>query len=121
LVRADGRRPGGRAWLLLASGDVVAAQLGGRLLRLVTIARLRNDPLLRQLGPDPLAADFDRAEAAARLRRLGAGREVGDALLDQAIVAGIGNVIRTEACFRARISPWRPVGGLHAAEAERLI
>ncbi len=52
---------------------------------------------------------------------LGAGREVGDALLDQTIVAGIGNAIRTEALFRTRISPWRGVSELEPREALRVI
>lgn len=121
IIRGDRRRPAGRPWLVLASGNVVAAQAGGRLLRLVSLARLRGDPALRRLGPDPLGADFEVADAAARLRHSGAGREVGDALLDQTIVAGIGNAIRTEACFRARVSPWRPVEDLDADEAERLV
>ena len=121
LIRADGRLPYGKPWLLLASGRGCAAQAGGQLLRLVSESRARNDPGLMQLGPDPLAAGFDVGAAARRLLRAGAGREVGDALLDQRIISGIGNAIRTEACFQARISPWRTVESLDVAGAERLI
>jgi endonuclease-8 len=120
-MRADGSIPRGRPWLLLASGPAVAAQFGGKLLRLATDARVRNDPTLIQLGPDPLAADFDPDAAASRLLAAGDGREVGEALLDQAILAGVGNAIRNEACFRARIDPWRRVGDLDPDEAERLV
>src|SRR5204862_8162271 len=66
-VRGDGRAPSGRPWLLLASGRCVASQFGGKLLRLVSESRVRNDPALIQLGPDPLGPDFDREAAAARL------------------------------------------------------
>lgn len=121
VIRRDGPVPRGRAWLVLASGCAVAAQFGGKVLRLVSESRARNDPGLSQLGPDPLMSGFDASAAARRFVEAGAGREAGDALLDQRIVAGIGNAIRTEACFAARISPWRPVDELDADEAERLI
>jgi endonuclease-8 len=121
LIRIDGRRPSGSPWLLLDAGHSVAAQFGGKLLRVVSESRLRNDPGLRRLGPDPLADGFDVEAAAARLLRVGDDREVGEALLDQAIVAGIGNAIRTEACFRARISPWRRVAEVSSLEAARLL
>ncbi len=115
------RGPHGSPWLLLAADSAVAAQTGGKLLRLVDESRLRADPALRRLGPDPLGAGFDRGEAARRLRELGGGREVGEALLDQRIVAGVGNAIRNEACFAAGVSPWRPVDELGDEQAECLI
>lgn len=120
-IAADGRLPYGRPWLTLACGRGVAAQSGGKILRLVSASRARNDPVLMRLGPDPLREGFDVAAAAARVRAMGAGREIGDALLDQQIIAGIGNVIRVEALFRARIDPWRKVEDLSAAELERVV
>jgi endonuclease-8 len=121
LIRADRRAPRGKPWLLLVSGEAAAAQFGGKLLRLVSESRIRNDPALARLGPDPLAPGFELESATARLLRAIGDREVGDALLDQTILAGVGNAIRNEACFRARVSPWRPVGELGAAEAERIV
>jgi endonuclease-8 len=120
-VSPDGRRPYGRPWLLLASGPAIASQRAGKLLRIVSESRARNDPALMQLGPDPLRKGFDAEAAAVRLLDGGRGREVGDALLDQRIVAGIGNAIRNEACFNAGVSPWRRVERLDREEAERLI
>ncbi len=73
-IRGDGLRPRGRPWLLLASGPSFAGQFGGKLLRVVSESRLRNDPTLMQLGPDPLRPEFDVEEAAQRLMRAGAGR-----------------------------------------------
>ena len=77
-VVADGRRPYGKPWWTLASGRSIAAQTGAKLLRLTSETRARNDPALIQLGPDPLRPGFDVAETAVRMRRLGAGREIGD-------------------------------------------
>ena len=118
---ADGGSPHSRPWLLLAAGSATATQTEGKLLRLVSESRLRTDRVLRRLGPDPLGEGFDRGEATRRLRELGAGREVGEALLDQRIVAGVGNAIRNEACFAARVSPWRAVDELGAEQVERLL
>jgi endonuclease-8 len=61
------------------------------------------------LGPDLLGADWDQAEAVNRLRA-DPGRPVGEALLDQRNLAGIGNVYKSEVLFLRGIQPWRPVG-----------
>jgi endonuclease-8 len=60
------------------------------------------------LGPDLLGPDWDPAEAMSRLRAKPA-RPVGEALLDQRNLAGIGNVYKAELLFLRGISPWRPV------------
>ncbi|MCD9145613.1 DNA-formamidopyrimidine glycosylase family protein [Streptomyces albireticuli] len=67
------------------------------------------------LGPDLLGPDWDAAEA---LRRLLAdpARPLGEALLDQRNLAGIGNVYKSELCFLLRVSPWLPVAELPAPE-----
>lgn len=119
-IRVDGGAPYASPWLILGAGPVRAAQAGGKLLRLVSESRARNDPGLLQLGPDPLRRDFDAAEALARLRA-DPRREAGDALLDQRIMAGVGNAIRHEALFRARVNPWRRIADLSAAELEALV
>src|SRR3954453_4911544 len=80
-IRADGRLPYGKPWLVLASGRAVASLVGGKTLRLVSESRLRNDPGLAQLGPDPLAPDFDREDAAGRLLRAGSPTTGGGGVL----------------------------------------
>ena len=120
-VRADGRLPHGRPWLVLASGRGVASQSGGKLLRLVSASRARNDPALLQLGPDPLRPEFDPEAAAARLLAYELSAGVGEALNDQSLIAGIGNVIRIEACFLPGVSPWRKVGELTGEEARAIV
>lgn len=120
-IRSDGSPPYGKPWLLLAAGPGIASQSGGKLLRLISARRARNDPVLRALGPDPLAPDFDQAVAVQRLLSWEPSAEVGAALLDQRLLAGIGNVIRIEACFAAAVSPWRRVERLNGGEAERIV
>jgi len=61
------------------------------------------------LGPDLLGPDWDPAEAERRLRADPA-RPVGEALLDQRNLAGIGNIYKAETLFLRGVDPWRPVG-----------
>jgi endonuclease-8 len=75
---------------------------------------------LRRLGPDLLAADFDAAEAERRLRARDAAA-VGDALLDQAALAGIGNVFKSEILFVAGVSPFRSVASLSDEELRSIV
>ena len=120
-VQADGRLPYGKPWLLLVAGRAVANQTGGKILRLVSASRARNDPALLQLGPDPLRPEYDPEEATTRLLAYEPSAAVGEALNDQSLIAGIGNVIRIEACFLPRISPWRRVGDLKEEEARAIV
>ncbi len=72
------------------------------------------------LGPDGLSLDDDgRAVVADRLRAT--GRSIKDALLDQRVVAGVGNIYAAEACFVARLSPFRAGHELDDDEAARLV
>ncbi|MGC1166339.1 MAG: DNA-formamidopyrimidine glycosylase family protein [Solirubrobacterales bacterium] len=105
------RRPRRSAWAVLAGERQEAVQFGGPTLRLIPTRRLSRDPQLARLGPDVLAPDFDPAPGIAAMRADPA-RGLGDALLDQSLVAGIGNIFKSEACFAARLDPWRPIGDL---------
>jgi endonuclease VIII len=68
-----------------------------------------DDRAVRRLGPDILTEPPDLDVMIANLRR-DPRRALGDALLDQRLVAGIGNVWKAEALWHARVSPWREVG-----------
>jgi len=83
---------------------------------------LADHPRLRSLGPEPLSANFGPSLDSDTLARLLAGRATSmkAALLDQRIVAGLGNIYVSEALYRARISPVRPAGSITRAEAARL-
>jgi formamidopyrimidine-DNA glycosylase len=76
-------------------------------------------PLLAGLGPEPLGNSFSEAYLAGRLA--GKRTPVKAALLDQRIVAGLGNIYVSEALFRARISPRRLAGNLGPARIARLV
>ncbi len=102
------RRAPRRAWLVLRARGQEAVQFDGPLLELMTGLRSRIDHSIARLGPDILGDEFDEAEFLRRLREDDPTRPIGDALLDQSIVAGLGNIWRAEACFDASISPWRP-------------
>lgn len=72
------------------------------------------------LGPDLLKTGFDTAEAARRLRGL-AGMELGPALLNQRVMAGIGNVFKSEICFACGVNPFARVEWLTAQQVERIL
>ena len=99
LVQPAGRPVFGRPWLVLRGGEWQAVQRNGPVLELGT----RH---LARLGPD-IMLDPPAVEAMIeRFRRADQGREVGDALLDQTLVAGIGNKWKAEALFEVPLSPW---------------
>ena len=84
----------------------------------MTAARVRSDPRLPGLGPDLVVpAPFDEARFLRRLREDDQTRGLGDALLDQHVVAGIGNFWKSEGCWLAGVDPWRRLAGVTDAEA----
>jgi endonuclease VIII len=101
------RRAPSRAWLVLGAGDVEAVQFDGPVLELREDSRLRFDRALSSLGPDLLAESFDERALLARLQAGAGERAIGEALLDQRLIAGIGNVWKSESCFAAGVDPWR--------------
>jgi endonuclease VIII len=123
-VYAHGRRWGRsprRAWLILRAPGHDVVQFDGPVLELLTESRTRFDQRIAGLGPDILAEDFDRARFLRRLREDDPTRGIGDALLDQRTVAGIGNLWKAEACWEVGVDPWRPTGQVSDAEALALV
>jgi endonuclease VIII len=96
-----------RIRLILANRDWQA--IGYQLGVVEIIATAAEDKAVGYLGPDLLGPDWDPAEATRRLLADPA-RPVGEALLDQRNLAGIGNIFATEMLFLRGVSPWRPVG-----------
>lgn len=82
-------------------------------------ANLADHPLLADLGPEPLADSFTPAVLARAL----AGRSgpIKAALLDQTLIAGIGNIYASEALFRARIDPTRPAAAIGTRQVGHLV
>lgn len=123
-VYAPGRRWGRsprRAWLVLRAGATDVVQFDGPTLELVTEGRIRLDQRLAGLGPDVLADEFDGREFLRRLRGDDPTRPVGDALLDQRTVAGIGNLWKAEGCWEAALDPWRPTGKVSDAQVMEVV
>jgi endonuclease-8 len=111
------RRSPRRAWLVIRCDGREAIQFDGPVLELASDAHVRMDPRLARLGPDILAERFDEAGFLRRLRRDDPRRPIGDALLDQRTLAGVGNLWKAEACFATRLDPWRPLGRVADEEA----
>lgn len=99
----------GSPWLVLRAGAIEAAQWNGPVLTLE--ARV-----VRHLGPDLLADATDPRTAVRRLRRGSSGRFLGEALQDQRLVAGIGNLWMAESLWQARLSPWLSIESVDDAE-----
>jgi endonuclease-8 len=116
------RRGHQRAVAVIETADAVAVCFDAPTVALLETRALAIHPILRALGPDLLAAPPDVAESLARLahpRR--ASMTVGEALLDQTALAGLGNVYRSEVCFIERVDPWRPVRDVPAETLARLV
>ncbi len=82
--------------------------------RLIRSRDLKSDAHFRALGPDLLAPVFEVSEACVRLKLRGK-QTLGEALLDQSVMSGIGNVWKSELCFTLRLDPFAPVS-MHRAE-----
>lgn len=111
------RRSRRRAWLVLAAGDWEAVEFDGPVLELMSDTRARTDPRLAGLGPDVIGERFDERTFLTRLREDDPTRPIGDALLDQRTIAGIGNMWKAECCFAARLDPWRRTAEVTDAQA----
>lgn len=92
------RRSPRRAWLVMRKSARVV-QFDGPVLDLMTGLRARVDQRIAALGPDIISDDFDEQVFLRRLREDDPTRPIGDALLDQRTLAGIGNLWKVEACF----------------------
>jgi len=115
-----GRSPR-RAWIVFRAGDQEVVEFDGPLLELMTEGRTRFDQRLAALGPDVLAPEFDTDRFLARMRSDDPTRPLGDALLDQRNVAGIGNIWKAEGCWEAAVDPWRALGSVSDEEVVAII
>ena len=105
-----------RAWFSLADGDALVFTDTRKFGRIWLVSQI--DEVTGKLGPEPLAWDFTIQELADRLRRRKAA--IKALLLDQTVVAGVGNIYADESLFRAGIHPLRRAASLSDQELERL-
>jgi endonuclease VIII len=114
------KRPAVDMRVLIATGNAVAVGFNVPIAELLSGRELERHRELRALGPDLVSASFDPAEAAARLRERGQ-EPIADALLNQRVMAGIGNVFKSEILFMAKIDPFTRVADLDDETISRLI
>jgi endonuclease-8 len=116
------RRAPSRAAAIIEVPTAVCVCFDAPTVEVIETRALALHPVLRSLGPDIGRTDFDVEAALAGLRTPDrAGIAIGEALLDQRAVAGLGNVYRSELCFLERISPFTPVGQLDDEVLRRLL
>lgn len=108
------RGPQHQVRAVLWTADQVA--VGFRLPVLEVLATDREQEVVGHLGPDPLGEDWDAGEAVRRLRAH-SDEEIGSALLDQRVIAGPGNVYKSEVCFLRGIHPRTTVASVPDIDA----
>ncbi|MER6747988.1 Fpg/Nei family DNA glycosylase [Streptomyces fungicidicus] len=120
-IYAEGQRwnggPSHQIRAILGNADRTA--VGYRLPVLELIRTTEEDRAVGHLGPDLLGPDWDPDLALANLLKDPA-RPLGEALLDQRNLAGVGNVFKSELCFLLGVTPWLPVGDLPADRSAKL-
>ena len=114
LVQPAGRPVFGRPWLVLRAGEWQAVQRNGPVLELGTSR-------LARLGPDIMIDPPAVESMLERFRWTDRTRELGDALLDQTLVAGIGNKWKAEALFEVSASLWTRLAELSDVELRELL
>ena len=114
------QRPRVQMRVVVETEDYVAVAFQVPIAEFHTAASLARHRSVQKLGPDLLGVEFDAAEAAARLRSR-PELEVGEALLRQSLVAGMGNVFKSEVCFASGVNPFRRWGSLSEEEAGALM
>ncbi|TWT77266.1 Endonuclease 8 1 [Posidoniimonas polymericola] len=121
------RKPPRQAGLALRTATHEVVNFNPKLLKLVTATTLRRNDYLQRLGPDLMLPGVELAAVLPRLRVHNAA-PMGEAVMNQTIAAGIGNVYKSETLFICRINPWTLVGELsdlrltdYLAETHRLM
>jgi endonuclease-8 len=112
--RHPDRERRGRPWLVLRGREWEATQWNGPVLTL-------DAGPVRNLGADLIATDTDPPVVVARLRQVDQSRLVGEVLVDQRVVAGIGNMWLAETLWHARLSPWSRLADLDDRDLERAL
>ncbi len=112
----------GRVLRFAVHNDAYSALLySASQIEVLPAASLAAHPFLSKLGPDLLARDLDEPRLRAHMKSAKfAGRPLHALLLDQAFVAGVGNYLRSEILFEAKLHPLRRAGSLTATEWRRL-
>jgi endonuclease-8 len=114
------KRGRSHARIVIETGGAVAVGFDVPVAEFVEQKRLDRHPVLARLGPDPLGRHFDLGEVLRRSRAQ-PGISIGRLLLDQGVLAGVGNVLKSETLFRAAVHPATLVKDLSQDRLERVI
>ena len=115
------RRSPSRAVAVIEVDGAVAVCFDAPTIELMETRALASHPVLRRLGPDLVRSDEPVERLVRRLRALPPQTPVGEALLDQRVMGGLGNVYRSEVCFVERVDPFAPLASLSDATLGRLV
>jgi len=114
------QKPEKSAAVVIDVPDTVFVCFSPKTLELLTATQLRRHPHISRLGPDLLDEDFDYDEALARFR-VHDPTPIGQAVMNQTIVCGIGNVYKSEVLFLCRTNPFVPVSQLSDDEVLQIV
>ena len=114
------KRPRGQMRAVIRTAQYEAVAFAVPVAEFHTARSLERSTAIPKLGPDLLKGGFDEDEAKARIRERGA-EEIGNVLLDQKVMAGIGNVFKSEICFVCGVHPFRLVSSLSEREINCLV
>lgn len=106
-------KPEREARLVLETDDAVVVNFSAPVIELLEERALNHHAPIANLGPDLIDDDFDEADAFVRFRDPFRARlTIGDAIMDQTVMAGVGNIWKHETLFHCGVNPWRIVSEL---------
>ena len=108
------------AKVVLRTEGVEAPCFSAPVVELLTAGEVARHPALVRLGPDAIAEGFDATEVRLRLKTR-PDRTIGEGLLLQTAMAGVGNVFKSEILFLERVNPFAPIGALSDDVLDRVI
>jgi endonuclease-8 len=114
------QRPARDMRIVIHTANFVGVAFSVPIAKFHTADSLSREKRFASLGPSVLADSFDSTAALERLRSV-SDMEVGEALLNQSVMAGIGNVYKSEICFLCKIDPFRLISSLSVAETHDLV
>ena len=120
-VGARWQKPARHAVIVLEAADRLAVCFSAPIVELLAAATAERDSGVAELGPDVLVEPLDMAEVRRRAATRPAWLALGELLLDQRVVAGIGNIYRCESLFQCRLHPWTARAAVDDAALDALI
>lgn len=106
--------------LVIGTSEYEAVAFNVPVAELMRAGELERSPAVRNLGPDILADEFDVADGAQRIA-MTLEIDIGEALLNQHAVAGIGNIFKCEALYASGLDPFTRVGDLSREDIARVV